>query len=178
MLFVGDVGDIRLRDPDVASADPGNAARDEEHREIRRPGEQQVADEPDRLRDQNHRLTTQAIAERTPDRRRDDGADCHRCQECANEDAACAIPLREVRQQRYHDEIADDVDQRDGVDRHQSRDHRFAVHASCLHSALPARPPAFREGVVIRITARHHAPHKEAYAQMAAGKVDRCRLRS
>lgn len=72
-----DVCNIRLRNAEVAAADARDSERDEERAEIGCKCERDVAEERHELRDQHDRLASDAVAQRTPDRRGDGRGDGH-----------------------------------------------------------------------------------------------------
>ena len=73
------------------------------------------------------RLAAELVAERTPKGSRDRRGNRHDRKERTHKKTACAVLLREIRQERNHDHVPKHIDQRDGVDRNQRAKRRSGL---------------------------------------------------
>ena len=120
----GDVGDVRLRDREVAGGEAVDDAGEEDDGQIRRPGEDEEAGEGADLAGSEHRLAADAIGELAEDGAGDQLAERVGADEQADHGGAGVEMLGVEREQRQHHGEAEDVHHHDEENCQERRLHR------------------------------------------------------
>ena len=142
VLRRGHVGDVRLRDGEIAGGETVDDARQEDEEEVGRVSEHEKARERADLAGGQDRLAPEMIGELPEHRAGDELADRVRAHEQADHRGTRAEVLRVEGEQRQHDGETEDVHHHDEEDGEERRPHPSAaslVQASSSTSSFLAK---------------------------------------